>query len=631
MWSFWSAGFGSYYFTESWEVALDSAHSTHKLPKPLVTDLDGDGLNEIVVVTHDYKLMVLDNAANSGSTPQPLKVKAETTLIRTTGVRSGRKPVGLGSGYLQSPEANTQRKQVIVVVTDGWTVLCFSSNLKLEWESTPVDEVAHGMYHEEVAILAVPYPVRVGDLGAVVVGGRLAYGNKATNINHEHTETDHKEAEEHEGVTDSQHFSYYAFDGKTGKLRWKHEDFDFYPTDTHESERSNGHEEDLLPHHSFKQHVFSQVKHLGEVDWRQYKGNIFDHLPYRYLDKFDAAFNLDRFVKKSSTGGRPGVAWASEVTGVQNLAEEEERSSKPNVIVAKLKTGLEIIHLYTGRPLCRLLLPPLHTETTRGAYADINRDGIIDQILSVTGNIPSDPLPLCYATAQTGVPIIDQLWNGTTCGSGGAPALEFFMSKGLQSFSVGAAGIAAQNMKTTAPVFCTSLSHSGLNSIFYVSTGQLTCYNPSGRLLWQSDTSAWWNSPSNPALTPLHIEIADMNSSDFILVVGDENMGLVSTDNGDIVATHPLSETIQSKNVAAKNFISVSPPVIGDFNNDGLNDIILLSQRGLHGYAIQQGAGSMLFPIIILTLMVVITYLLVQHEHSSMQNRANPTRKRALD
>ncbi len=55
-------------------------------------------------------------------------------------------------------------------------------------------------------------------------------------------------------------------------MRWKHEEGDFFPTDPHEKEENNDDEiEGIMPAHSFKQHVFSQVRHLGEVDWRQYK------------------------------------------------------------------------------------------------------------------------------------------------------------------------------------------------------------------------------------------------------------------------------------------------------------------------------------------------------------------------
>ena len=64
---------------------------------------------------------------------------------------------------------------------------------------------------------------------------------------------------------------------------------------------------------------------------------------------------------------------------------------KPNVIVAHLKEGIEVIHLYTGRPVCRLRLG-------RGLYSDVNGDGIIDRIQAFGGHAPGTvPLSLIYS------------------------------------------------------------------------------------------------------------------------------------------------------------------------------------------------------------------------------------------
>jgi hypothetical protein len=46
--------------------------------------------------------------------------------------------VALAAGSLDGPKSNPRegaRKQVIVVVTAGWSILCFDHNLKLLWEN----------------------------------------------------------------------------------------------------------------------------------------------------------------------------------------------------------------------------------------------------------------------------------------------------------------------------------------------------------------------------------------------------------------------------------------------------------------------------------------------------------------
>ncbi len=50
----------------------------------------------------------------------------------------------------------------------------------------------------------------------------------------------------------------------------------------------------------------------------------------------------------------------------------------PNVIVSHVEHGMEIIHLFSGRPVCRLDLQ------AGVVHADINGDGIPDHI-HVTG------------------------------------------------------------------------------------------------------------------------------------------------------------------------------------------------------------------------------------------------------
>jgi hypothetical protein len=68
-----------------------------------------------------------------------------------------------------------------------------------------------------------------------------------------------------------------------------------------------------------------------------------------------------------------------------------------------------------------------------------------------------------------------------------------------------------------------------------------------------------------------------------------------------------------------------------------LADVIVVAHDGLYGYAIQKGAGSVLFPGLVVTLICVMVYALVKSEGgkgegaSGMERRAGLARKRALD
>lgn len=92
--------------------------------------------------------------------------------------------------------------------------------------------------------------------------------------------------------------------------------------------------------------------------------------------------------------------------------------SEPNVVVAKHKDGIEVIHLFTGRPVCRLQLQD-------GLYIDLNDDGIIDRIQAFvgTGHFKGKSISaavfkkhfVCYAYATTGVPTLEPLFNVSLC------------------------------------------------------------------------------------------------------------------------------------------------------------------------------------------------------------------------
>ena len=105
------------------------------------------------------------------------------------------------------------RKQVLVVVTSGWSVMCFDHNLKKLWEENlqvhqkicialmmdnhqmyqyfnymkfcfPLctdynflffwqKDFPHNAHHREIAISVSNYTLRHGDAGLVIVGGRM--------------------------------------------------------------------------------------------------------------------------------------------------------------------------------------------------------------------------------------------------------------------------------------------------------------------------------------------------------------------------------------------------------------------------------------------------------------------------
>jgi hypothetical protein len=87
---------------------------------------------------------------------------------------SGRRPIAMAVGNVdRSYRAGEVRKQVLVVITSGWSVMCFDHNLKKLWEHNLQDDFPHAAHHREVAISITNYNLKHGDAGLVIVGGRM--------------------------------------------------------------------------------------------------------------------------------------------------------------------------------------------------------------------------------------------------------------------------------------------------------------------------------------------------------------------------------------------------------------------------------------------------------------------------
>lgn len=64
------------------------------------------------------------------------RVLAEVSLLPDKiRISSGRRAVAMAAGIVDRDKPGQTRKQVLVVVTSGWSVMCFDHNLKKLWEN----------------------------------------------------------------------------------------------------------------------------------------------------------------------------------------------------------------------------------------------------------------------------------------------------------------------------------------------------------------------------------------------------------------------------------------------------------------------------------------------------------------
>jgi len=545
----------------------------------------------------------------------------------------------LAAGYITPYSNDEVRQQVIIVITDGWNIMCFNHKLKLQWESSVYDSIPAHMHHSEVAAVIGPQPIKVGDKGFVIVGARLNSEKEEEEKGHDHSKPI-KDDEAMENLNEkeesidhsSKHFSYYAFDGRTGALRWQHEEGDYAATNSHSDD------EDGIPDHSYKLHVLSsKMTHTGEADWRVFKEDIMEQLPHFWKSRDDTLLEVKRFEKERKSGGGNAAThtWSSEDVGIPSshvrglpfggMAPHSaaDHIVKPNVVVAHLSDGIEVVHLYTGRPLCRIVLKD-------GLYADINGDGIIDHLQTITshaevGRRKTRTQAGCYGIAITGIPPMEALFNGSICVQ--PPGMFSSLFNTIASLETdyltqyemieAANPIVMESFESST--LLTPHSEHELDTIFLVSTGRMTSFRPFGRMNWQIDTEATWgknmvsarisglikrrrgkiqNEPSVPIipyLTTLFVE--PFGEEKNILAVASS---IVIVDGrGNNLASTMIEHT------------SITTPVIGDFDNDGLNDIIIVTPNAYYGYSITRTSGSMLFSGLVLLLMLAMASLYV--------------------
>eukprot|EP01133_Synstelium_polycarpum_P012147 gene12147-14213_t len=498
------------------------------------------------------------------------------------------------------------------------------------------------------------------DEGMVVVGGRL--DPVPNELNREHvvpavgidlkiyldddvldpdTEAAAKEEDEDhnhgdaEGVkSDTNHFSFYALNAKTGAKLWAHEDGDFMPKNSHADEDHHGSKV-----HSFRQHIYSQIDHIGEVSWKAYKTSVFSALPHRWSSNFDTRFDVRHFTKPatqlrptgpSQTGGAGSPdAWNAELVGLHPLHfggilptsadrsphNEEDHVVEPNVVVAHTRQGLEVIHLHTGRTLTTLVLDGTNAHKSGDhfiVYMDLNGDGMLDQVHAMAGDLPGSSLfsrsrkqEICVGMGLTGLPPRDYLFNRSICSAGGSDFDYFFWRNGDMD---GNTNTGVQTVSPAIIVDPTSIGRTEHDVVFLVNSGRITSVKFNGSPNWQVDTGAKWHKNDMPrahaSIQPFSIEVS--GNRDSLLAIA-ETMVVLSR-YGDILVEIDLAVDFSA---STSKVLPMAPPVVGDFNNDGQNDIIVATLHGFHAYQMTRGYSTMLFTLIGLMVMVVFILLLV--------------------
>ena len=289
--------------------------------------------------------------------------------------------------------------------------------------------------------------------------------------------------------------------------------------------------------------------------------------------------------KSHSVGMNHDNVVARAVGHVAHAAGNKRKNSKhskshdsQNVFVAHMNEGIDAIHLYTGRSICKFHLP------SPGLHADIDGDGVIEhvQVYEKEPNVNYNAqhahhhaLPGC-STLVTAGPSAHQVFNASICRHQRVTGSRRSINLGeLQIPMPGLLPLSSHRISSNPNH---NFRHRKYELIYLNSYGEVTCLGHHGHRKWSVQAgSGWANLHSMSDVEALVPTIKSMelrqNGHNYVILSAGSYSANILSPHGKKLATIDFPE---SPNQSLQ---------IMDFNADGLNDIVLCTSDGYYGYA----------------------------------------------
>lgn len=646
---------GSLVINNSFFVAVtDSDAQVHQMPPPVITDLNGDGSPEtLLLVTRDH-LAVYPTGALRRSYDNSF-----VPLSHTFVAALGSPAIGIATGHLTYPDNKSfvtsgpkRRRQHVAVVTDDYRLTLFNYRLEEVWSVAllTVSEASMIPYHASIQLL--PERIYEQDLGCVIVS--VVVG----------------------GPNATERMAFFGINGASGEIRWKRTIDTFDALDKAVASRQ-------LHPERIDRLIFSEsdlFEHNNELDWHHFRESVVAAMPHSYSHPWDDQIHPHHFFKVKgrkkhdrkeavlsgkAVGGAPaGAAGASKYKSrhvseqgndVGELGEHlhmlrkgiddavsgkggkphERRRLHPNVIVHHSRVGIQVLHLYTGKPVTRLM--PLKRHVT---YHDVDDDFSIDEVGVDIGARQThhhrhgmDEEIVCNGVVWSGIPYSEHpTFNVTICDSEGLMSsmsllTHFIRGDGAEDEPradplslIGSRNVGHKYTRAVTPLVVQQHSAKGVNmwrvrrrAVFMIDSGLVTCVSPvSKQVIWRAQTDAGFENKKEaeevsgglhsqeeadnrvrrfPHLSHYSFHAADApvrsaktmhyGSDPYVIAVGTRVMAAVNARNGHIIRSAKLYSP------------PIAPLVVADFNGDGTNDIVVTSENGYYGFIVtHQNGGS---------------------------------------
>lgn len=645
---------------------------SEQLPAPVITDIDGDGINEIVLITNDLKLsvMMLPDPVKQDEEDRTLPhvvVKHKVELPHDSSLGQGKSsgwPVVMVTGFTIPYQSMMQiRHQIIVIVTNTWWVFCYTSDLTLLWQKQLLDfkEQFDNYFVKSMGAVVISHSVRKQDEGLVIVGGSYAHKEHKKeeplevkvetnpvnvsvtaveeplegNVEQNHTEHNEQNHQEHTVEEDTYtHFSTFALSARDGTTRWHHLPGEF-------GEKETKIEEETQEHHwklSLKRHRL----HIGESPWTYYKQELYKALPHHWRHISDTRFSLGHYKKvldvgldteeeepvkteptKSALDAQHIIGYAY---GGLRPHSHHEHIADPNAVVINHQNGVEVLNLLTGRPVTRLQLPD---------------DGAIYGLMDSENDIKKlswgeqENFSPCFLEVWRIFPMKENLERYPVC----TTKRLFFTTNWVydEDMFIKLPPIIVRSVARKSGVIRHLLGHHLRKDVYQYdlialgSMGRVSSVDKNGDFNWQTQTAASWDSV---AMTVRKMkkgewtELADEFQNSFhpdrkllslqiygeklnLLTVGWKDISLVELTEGRILAEHSTPCP------------STGPLVIGDFNNDGYNDVIFTCKFGYIGFSLHRKSNhtsTVMYGAAVFLIILVIAWVLSPERQKSQED-----------
>lgn len=497
------------------------------------------------------------------------------------------------------------RKSVIVVLTAGWSLLCFDHNLRLLWENPLATDFPRTWAPREVAILVLSHALQPGDRGLIVIAASASRpdasveGDASTDPLTQELAWEARHARGRRPVIGDgddatvggsdvdarHHVNYYAFEGRTGGLRWKHNSLDFHSS-------GDALADGLVPQHNYRLDAASLAgRHAGEAQCREYRESVLAALPHGWSHPTDTRLRPAHWSKHKARGQTGGA---------------HAQAAAPNVVVAHLQDGLEAVHLSSGHTVCKL---PLKRG---GLHADLNADGVTDHVVATgwkSGSARSDRVPHCAVFVTSGSPG-RPLFNGSVC----RVVQQQVVTQGRHHWQssgdppggvpISLAPPAAVPAYEASPAAGSARRRRRWDVVFLNSRGDVTSFSPDGRRHFQLRTEADWN-PDEGAVPTLHALLLRAGSTVPALLVAGERTALLLSPAGSLLTRLALP----GKPVAALHVV--------DLGGDGSSGLLARTELGVFAYRQRQRPGTLPLAFMLGALVLVLLAITAASGHSS--------------